>query len=298
MRKFVTACFTTAALLLVAGCSDPGSPGGGGGNGGTFSAVINGQAWNPAPFTISGRASAGGQFTFSGATAAGVALSLTFYHIGAPGTYPLGVGGTVPGGSAALSIPPAAWWTALSGNSGSVVVSTVTPSRIAGTFSFAAKPLSAGATGEKTVTQGQFDISFDTPGSITIAPNAGSTFGGTMNSQPWNAATIVTVTHPSSGSLTIGASNDTQMVNVTISGFTGPGTYALGTGVARNIQVTIPGSSSIWGGSSAIGVGTVVVSSYTTSRVQGTYTATLPGALGTAGTVTLSGSFSVGLQGG
>jgi hypothetical protein len=223
-------------------------------------------------------------------------MSITLQHIGAPGTYPLGVGGTVPGGTATVFTGGTSWWTALTGGSGTVIISAVTPSSIAGTFSYTAKPFAGGAAGNRTVTQGQFNVSFPTPGSITIAPNAGSTFGGTLNSQNWNAATVVTVTHPSSGTMTIGASNDTHMINVTISGFTGVGSYALGTGVVRTMQVTIPGSSSMWGGSGTASIGIVQVTSYTTSRVEGTYTASLPGNIGTAGTVTLSGTFSVGLQ--
>jgi hypothetical protein len=53
-------------------------------------------------------------------------------------------------------------WTAAfgTGGSGTISVTTLTATRVTGTFSFTAPALTGGATGNKTVTNGTFDIEF------------------------------------------------------------------------------------------------------------------------------------------
>ena len=46
------------------------------------------------------------------------------------------------------------------GGTGSITLTTLTSNRAAGTFTFTAKPLAGGATGDKVVTQGAFDVTF------------------------------------------------------------------------------------------------------------------------------------------
>jgi hypothetical protein len=254
-------CAAILILPLLTACSKDNTGPGGGDGGSFFRARIDGVPWSSLPFAMGGSADDGGIFTVVGSNATGTGLSLVLYHIGAPGTYKLGVGGSVPGGAGTLTVSPSSWWTALTGNSGEVTVTTVTPTRIVGTFHFDAKPFSGGAAGNKTIDQGEFDITFPTPGSITLHPGAGSTFGGTMNNAPWNAATVVTVSHPSQGILTVGASNDVHNINLTVSGFTGVGTYALGSGVARYMGVTLLGFSQSWGGTQTTATGTITISS-------------------------------------
>jgi len=52
------------------------------------------------------------------------------------------------------------WSTVAPGSTGSIVITTYTANRIAGTFSFTAAALSGGATGTLTVTNGSFDVTF------------------------------------------------------------------------------------------------------------------------------------------
>ena len=292
--------FIVSLVTVLAACGGDGPSGPvGGGQFGTFSAVIDGVPWAANGLYMTAAAQPGGIFTFGGQNVAtgGIILSMTLYHIGAPGTYPLGVTSTVPGGSASITLLPNILWSDLTGSSGTVNVTAVSPSNIAGTFSFTASPMPGSSGPNKSVTQGQFNINFPSPGSLTIAPNAGSTFGGLLAGQSWNAATIVNVVHPSSGTLNIGASNDRYSVTINIGGFTGVGIHTLGSVVGKTMMVIDLGTSQSYGGSQSTSAGTVQITAYNSNRVQGTYNATLQ-RLSPAGSITLSGSFNVGLQGG
>lgn len=285
-------------LLTLAGCgSSPSGPGDGGGDTSPFTAQIDGTAWSGLSFTTSGNGSANGTFTLIGAATSPtqISMSLTLFNIGAPGTYPLGVGSTVPGGTAIVTSGVQSWWTPLSGAAGTVTVTAVSATRITGTFSFVATPFSGGATGSRTVTQGRFDLPVTSTGTVTVPDNIGSKFGGTLAGSAWNAATVVMVAAPSSGTLTIGASNVTHNINMIISGYTGVGTYTLNTGVQRMMTVFLSGTTQSWGGIGVASAGTVTVTSATSTRIKGTYNATLQPGVGTVGALALSGSFEVGL---
>lgn len=74
--------------------------------------------------------------------------------------------GTVPVGAGAASTitytdVTKAWVTSLVGGTGSVTITTLTANRAVGTFSFTAIPsANTGATGNKVVTNGSFDVKF------------------------------------------------------------------------------------------------------------------------------------------
>ena len=124
---------------------------------GTFRATVNGTSW-----------SANGAVAVSKSTGnivAIVATSLTYTiafgisQLTAPGTFSLNAAAgsaiaTVSTGTAGQS-----WSTVSPGGTGSVVITTYTANRIAGTFSFTAAALS-GTTGALTVTNGSFDVTF------------------------------------------------------------------------------------------------------------------------------------------
>lgn len=295
-NRLVTAA---AAVLFLGGCgSSPSGPNGGGGDDAPFAAQIDGAAWTSAAISTSAHGSQNGTFTMIGSTvtANAISMSLTLYNIGAPGTYPLGVGPTVPGGTALVMAGTQSWSTPLSGAAGTVTVTTVSATHITGTFSFVATPFSGGATGNRTVAQGTFDLPVTSTGSVVVPDNIGSKFGGTLGGTAWNAATVVSVTAPSSGTLTIGASNVTHNINMIISGYTGVGTYTLGTGVARTMSVILSGTVQNWGGTQQSSTGTVTITSATTTRIKGTYSASLAAQGGGSGNLALSGSFELGLQ--
>jgi hypothetical protein len=291
-------CLLAAAALILAGCGDK-TPSGPAGQGGPFSAKIDGVAWaSPALYSA---AAMGNNAVFSiigtdGAVGNATGVSLVLYYIDQPGSYPLGVGGSVRGGTAIITSGSSSWATPLSGNAGTVDVTSVSSTRIAGTFSFNATPQSGAAQGTRAVTQGVFDVPVQSSsGTFSVPAHLGSKFGGTLGGQPWNAATVVMVGAPASGTVVIGASNTQHSITMILSGFAGAGSYALNTGVARSMTVTLSGTSSQWGGAGALSSGTVNITSVTASRIAGTYTATLPPSVSASGTMSLSGTFEVGI---
>lgn len=280
------------SCLLVSSCGGNNSPTGPGG-GANFQATVGGTAWQAQSAAAGGGAN--GTFSITGVNASGAGIGLVLYNLSAPGTYPLGVGGTVFGGTATLTEGAASWWTALTGAAGTVTITQVSSTRIAGTFSFTAVPLSGGATGTRAVTAGSFDLAVTATGSIAVPANVGNRAGGMLGGQPWNAATVVMISAPASGVLSSGFSNDTHSINLTLSGFTGPGTYQLNTGVARYFGVVLTGTTTSWGGTQASNSGSVVITSVSASRVVGSYTATLQPGTGGAGTLTITGTFDLGI---
>ncbi len=290
--------FLLAASILTSGCGGGGTTNPVQNGSGKFKATIDGSAWNSS--TSAAAASAGGIFTLVGSQVGSnvTSMSMSFYSIGAPGTYPLGVGGSVAGGIATITAAPASWSTPLSGAAGSVTITSVSATRIAGTFSFQATPtLGQTATTTRVVTQGEFDLPVSGPATLSVPANAGSKLNGTVAGSAFNAATVVTVSPPSSGTLTLAGSNTSYTVNVILSGYTGVATYTLGTGATRSMQVTATANNKVWGGSNATTTGTLTVTSATASRIMGSFTATLqPSVINpNEAPITLSGAFDLGV---
>ena len=293
-----SACAAAVALLLTA-CGGGNDNPAGNGNTGNFRATIDGAAWTAN--TVGSAAAAGGIFTITGVqVGSATGMTMTLYAIGSPGTFPLGTGPTVAGGIASVTQGSSIWSTPLSGAAGTVTVTAVSPTRIAGNFAFNAPPLLGSTqTNTRAVTAGAFDIPVSGgPATLVVPDNAGSKVTGTAAGQAFNAATIVTVTSPTiGGTFTFGASNAQQSMNVILSNYTGVGTYTMGSGgVARTItltNVTTPTGS--WGGSAASTVGTMVITSATSSRIKGTLSATLQ-PIGSGAPTTLNVSFEIGIQ--
>jgi hypothetical protein len=260
-------------------------------------ATIDGVPWSALELGTGANGGASGTFTVVGADDRGRVLTLSVFNIGVPGTYPLGVGASVFGGTASLAEGSSAWWTPLSGSAGEIVITTVSATRLAGTFSFVAVPLLGAAAGNRSVTHGAFDVEVNSSGSVTVPENAGSRFGGTLGGQPWNAATVAMVSGPASGSLSMGLSNDTHQVNLVLDDFTGAATYEMSTDVARFFGVTHLPTGNTWGGTGTTNAGSVVVTDMTGSRMVGTYDVTLePGTANPGpGTLHLTGTFDIGI---
>lgn len=296
VRNAVVAAAVTLVLTACGGGND--NPAGNG-NTGNFRATIDGSSW--VANTVGSAAAAGGIFTITGVqTGSATGMTMTLYSIGAPGTFPLGVGGSVAGGIASVTQGSSLWSTPLSGAAGTVTITAVSPTRIAGSFAFNAPPLLGQTqTNTRVVTAGTFDIPVTNgPATLVVPDNAGSKVTGTMAGQAFNAATVVTVTSPSAGgTFTFGASNAQQSINVILSGYNGVGTYTMGSGgVARTITLTnITTPTGSWGGAAASTVGTMVITSATSSRIKGTLTATLQ-PIGSGTPTTLSVSFEIGVQ--
>jgi hypothetical protein len=306
MRRFSMRCaaLPLAALVLGAcgGKSGPSGPGNGGG--GQLSAAIDGQAFSSSAGGAQAVAGGPGIYTLAGSRATSAAnattISFALYNIGGTGSYPLGVSGLNFGGLAVLGLSSSVWTTPLSGAAGTITITTLTATRIAGTFSFIATPSpGSGATGTKTVTNGQFDL----PVTRTSTPfgaipdNLGSRAGATIAGAPWSAATVVVSYN--SGTLALGFSNDQRILSLIFANVTAPGTYPL----ASPSAVTALGGSSnpsalcCW--NTATGnTGSLVVTSLTATRIKGTFSFTLsptPNTNASGPLVITNGQFDVGL---
>jgi hypothetical protein len=293
----------TAAAVLWAACGGGGggnNPGGGGGNG-AMSATVNGQAFTASQSATAAASSSAAVsvYTITGTRLNGTSpetILLSLYNIAATGTYPLGVNSTNFGGIATYLNGSTSWTTPLNGTAGTVIITSLTASRIAGTFSFTgADVLNPAST--RSVTNGAFDVGLTgTPG--TVQPYQGSSMKATLGGNAWIGATIVVVAK-TGGSYAFGGSSITgtgvagiSNVNVILTGVNGPGSFAVGPGQGNQLSVTAGGSgynSGLTGSS-----GSVVVTSVDTNRLKGTFSATL-GAGGGAALVVSGGTFDIGL---
>lgn len=287
-------CALSLAAIACGGKSPTNPPPPAGNSG--LTATIDGASFAAPAGTASAIGAPNGTFSMAGGTAAGTGLAINAFNIGGPGTYPIGVGPTVPGAVASVTASGGAWSTALSGNAGTITFTTVSPTRIVGTFSFVAASVTT-ATGTRTVTNGAFDLPVTSAGNIALAPNAGSKFSGTINGTAWNAATIVMGSRPASGTLGLSLSNTSYQLVLLLGGIAGPGTYPLGSAPQRTLLATQLGPSTNWGGPGSASTGSFVITSVTASRVAGTFDVSLPPSTLNPGTGTLRlvGTFDVGI---
>lgn len=313
-RRGLSALSALSVLTALSACggSGPTDPGGGSGS---FSATIDGQAWvAQSPYINPGGMSqqSPGHFPAYGArldggnTLTGITLNLTF--ITGPGTYPLGTAGAVAGGIASLNVGSAVWQTPLTGDAGTVTISSIGNGRVAGTFAFTARAVASGATGTKQVTNGQFNVALGSSGGLQVAPAAQvGTASVTLGNVPWKAATLTAGNNQ--GALTIILGNENYTISLSMGPYNGAGTYALAYAPFHRIMVMSGSAASAaccWGGRSTLvgnqqvlsDVGTITVTSATGGRVRGTFAATLaPGLTGnqTTNLVMSNGVFDVPL---
>lgn len=303
---------TTLCLLLgiLAACG-----GGSGGTtgptptgGGTFRATIDGSSWVSTQNQTTGGGSGSNQvpgvITMTGTQVVSAtnytSVTITLGYISGPGTYPLGVNaGTTAGGTAGVIATQGTalgtWNTNLTGNGGTITVSSLTSSRIAGTFSFTAPPMNfTTTTGTRVVTNGQFDLPL--PSNFVAAPstNSGSTFSALVNGTAWNAATVVAL--GSGGSMVVGGTADTLSMSIAPATVMSPGnSYPIGgTGGATMIVIRSGTSKSWTSPTSGAAAGSITLSALANGRASGTFTATLQPSAGTTGTLVITqGAFNV-----
>lgn len=321
MRPLTT---LTTLIALTAACSgggttDPGDNGNGGNNNGgggntsgtRMTATVDGQAWSASEASVIAlqfNAIAGGYIVIANqltqAGGLGSTLSLTINNIRGPGTYPLGVDAvTVAGGFAGITAGTGGVWTTpLSGAAGSITITALTPTRIAGNFNYTATASSGGATGSRVVTNGVFDAPFQGNVSIpaSLPDSVGSVMTATLNGTAWNGAIVsgqTTATH-----LALSGINSTQTLILTIPRPAGLGTYPLSNNPGSLLYAWDPnavapaGARCCWG---IVGdIGAITFTSITTTRARGTFGAILSPQPGTAASgllVITNGTFDIGL---
>jgi hypothetical protein len=313
VRCAIGAALACASAIACGGDSGPAGPAAAG----SFTATIDGDAWaSDAQYLAGGVTVVGpGVYTMAGSRAtspsSALTVTLTLYNIDRPGTYPIGVSPSVVGALAIVAEPTNGWASPLSGAAGTITITTLTESRMAGTFTFTATPVSGGATGSRVVTDGKFDLPIRTANGIPpLPPSAGSRMNAAMGGVAWNAATVATA--KTSNAFIVTASNTDYTMSFSLASVTGAGTYPISiTTPIRTIQVGGPagatGDHCCWGGGVVIGhdgtistpdEGTVTITSFTDTRVVGTFTATLAPTAGTQASTPLvitNGAFDVGI---
>ncbi|NNE44443.1 MAG: hypothetical protein HKN12_09555 [Gemmatimonadetes bacterium] len=168
LLKVILVSLLTAALLTGCGSGSPTGPGGsggtgatgggtgGGGGGGTFggtmTATLDGAPWNASIVT----ANATGTFIAVGASdASGLAVGFNFDQTG-PGSYPIASGETT---QALIATQAGVWNAGGVVGSGELVITVLTATRVAGTFTFTFDgPGLTPAT--RSLTAGSFDVEF------------------------------------------------------------------------------------------------------------------------------------------
>lgn len=288
------------AILLLAACggSPTGpNPGGGGGGADKMTATIDGQAFaatlvqaNPVS-TVPGSLSFTGVVT-SGSTARSISIALGF--IPGPGTYPLGMNiGSSPGGTANYVSGSSSWLTPLTGAAGTITITTLSATRVVGTFSFTAPPIVGGGA-NVVVTNGTFDVPRSTGYTVPTADEAGSTIRATINGSPFVGATVIGI---GGGTETrvIGGNNTVHSFSIIVGPISGPGGGALtgSTVPLRKVTVQLMGTVQSWGGAGN-DVGTLTITAITATRITGTFSGTLAPNAGTTGSlVVTNGTFDI-----
>ena len=304
----VAAVAVTLGAVACGGGSDSTGPDNGGNGQNRFTAKIDGANWasNSGVERAGVTISQPGLFALTGIQLGGSGLTIvmTLTNIPGPGTYPLGVGFSVAGGNVLISSAAGPGWrTAQTGADGTITITALTSSRIEGTFNFTAVPFTGGATGNKTVTDGSFALDLKPVGTIGPLPdNAGHKVSASFNGVSFNAAEVAgNYLTGSSGTLSIAATTPTRSVSVQFTGIPAntTGTYNISTAIPiRTLGVTTLNGTQVQSSytSSATGsTGSVTITSFTATRIKGTFTAVLQPIGGQTGTMTITnGTFDIG----
>jgi hypothetical protein len=216
-------------------------------------------------------------------------ITFVLLNITGPGTYPLGVYGSMHGGDVSVTQPGArSWINPYSGNAGQIVI-TQLGTRMVGTFNFVAEAGPGNATGTRTVTEGEFDIPINQLGGVAL-PNMGSSFTANVGT----AFYVNQVSQQLVGNdLHMVAMGPTGQISISIMQMTGTNVYSTSTSIPIR-TIALGQTSGGWGTQAPGGNGTVSLT-VTADRFSGTFNATVaPTGGGAIGTRTISGTFSIG----
>ncbi len=293
-----------ALLFLLAACGgsstgpDDGG-GGGGGGGGTdrLTATIDGQAFTATTVQANPVSVVPGSLNFLGfQTAGGVtrSIAISLAYITGPGTYPFGTNiGTTPGGVASHLSGAAVWTTPLSGTAGSITITSISATRVVGTFTFTATPV-GGTAANLVVTNGSFNVPRSTGYVVPSGDDIGSTVTATVNGTPRVLGTVVGVGGGTETRI-LGGQDLEYSFSITVGPATsiGSGPLTGATVPLRRVTVQRVGTAQSWGGTGN-DQGTLAITAITPTRIAGTFNGTLGSNAGTQGSLTVTnGTFSV-----
>lgn len=297
-----------SAFVFVA-CSNGSTTGPGGFTGvGTFTATVDGSPWISTTNQVAGGGSGSNQvpglITMTGTQVVSstdyTIITLTLGYIAGVGTYPLGVNqGTTAGGSGSVYAQQGAtslstWATNFPGNAGTVTVTSLTSTRITGTFQFTAPPQAISTTtGTRIVTNGEFDMPLPAGFVAVPADNYGSRISALIGGTPWNGATVTAL--GTGGVFVFGAINDTLSISISPGTVMSAGSsYPIGGPGGATMTVTRAGTAKSWGAATGTSVGTLQITTLANGRASGMFSATLVPGPGTTGSLVIAqGAFDV-----
>jgi hypothetical protein len=300
----------TIVALLATGCgnkasSGPGGmapppPGGGTSGPSPLSMTIDGQPWSADPLAagVGVTVTLPGTYGFSVTRTVGTTTTLAMFmlwNIGGPGTYDLGVNATNFGGTFGFgNTTGAVWSTPLSGAAGSVTITTLTATRIAGTFACTLDSVGGDAHDRLTIANGSFDFPIVSNTAGSLPENAGSRLSVTVDGEVWNAAEIMSIRSGAGGSNIIcSADNLAGNLGLGIAGATAPGTYPVGS--AAGLGFSDASGAGTWGGAPGDS-GAIVITSISPGRIKGTFGGRFAATPGTsAGMHMVDGTFDLGI---
>jgi len=167
--RILTVILLLSTLSCGGGDDNAGNPSGSGsgsgnggpaGNKGTMTATIGGVAFNGFATIVRTEIQVGKNMLIMAGGTADLKTQLSFGAAAAVGT--TSIGGLSPT-NALLAVTPgtATWQANITGGSGSVTIDTITATTATGRFSFVMIPVpGSGATGNKTVANGAFNVTF------------------------------------------------------------------------------------------------------------------------------------------
>lgn len=195
---WLAVCTVTVALEMACGgsSSNPNNPSGTGSTNsftitvGAMTSALNSNTIMATPGSTPGSVVIAGSST-TGTTSLSVTVNLGFLN--GPGTYPLGINpATTPGGSlglrASVSGALSNWLTPFSGNAGSITITTLTATLIAGTLNANVPPV-APTTGIQSISTASFSVTMSGFVPATAA-NPGNTMTATLNGGAFVGGTV------------------------------------------------------------------------------------------------------------
>ena len=147
-------------MLAAAACGGGGSssatgPGNNASN--AMSAQIDGATWTSSASRRATRTN--NVLSITGSDNAQKLITIAVANVTATGTFSLALG-NANGALGNVIDGTKIWASSLQGGGGTIIVTTLSSARVAGTFSFTAVPATSAATGTVRVTNGTFDLTF------------------------------------------------------------------------------------------------------------------------------------------